>query len=266
MNRHQSPAIGKLVRDWRQARRLSQLDLALEAEISQKHLSFIESGRSQPSREMVLRLAEHLEVPLRERNALLLGAGYAPVYAERSLDDPSLAAARSAIELVLKGHEPYPALLVDRYWTLLAANDACPPLMALAADPRLLEPPVNVLRLSLSPGGLAPHIVNFSEWREHGLSRLRQQARRTGDPKLAALHAELAELSEAPADGPGRSETEAPIALQLQLRVGEAVLSFISTTTVFGTPLDVTLADIALETFFPADAATDASLRRLSGS
>ena len=265
MNRHQPPAIGRLIREWRQLRRLSQLDLALEAEISQKHLSFIESGRSQPSREMVLRLAGQLDLPLREQNALLLGAGYAPVYGERSLDDPSLAAAKSALALVLKGHEPFPALVVDRYWTLLAANAACPPLMALAADPRLLEPPVNVLRLSLEPGGLAPHIVNFPEWREHVLWRLRQQARRSGDARLAALHNELAALSQAPAGGFPAPEAEASIALPLRLRVGDAVLSFISTTTVFGTPLDVTLADIALETFFPADPDTDAHLRRLSG-
>src|SRR6478609_8584020 len=191
MNKHHQPTVGHLIRDWRQLRRLSQLDLAVEAEISQKHLSFIESGRSAPSRDMVLHLAEYLAVPLRERNALLLAAGYAPVYLERSLEDPSLQAAKSAIDLVLKGHEPYPAVAVDRHWTLLAANAAVTPLLGLVADAELLRPPVNVLRLSLHPGGLAPFIVNLAEWRSHLIARLRQQIRATADPILADLLIEL---------------------------------------------------------------------------
>ena len=264
MEKHQSQ-IGPLIREWRQLRRQSQLDLALEAEISQRHLSFIESGRSQPSRDMVLLLAEHLGVPLRERNALLLAAGYAPVYLERALEDPGLQAARSAIDLVLKGHEPYPALAVDRHWTLLAANAIVPKLLGLASDSRLLEPPVNVLRLSLAPGGLAPHIVNLPQWREHVLLRLRQQARRSGDPQLEALHAELSALSPGPVTQPAH-EADAPMVLPLQLRIAGQVLSFISTTTVFGTPLDVTLAEIALETFFPADGATAETLRAMGRS
>jgi transcriptional regulator with XRE-family HTH domain len=191
MNRHHQPLVGTLIRDWRQLRRQSQLDLALEAEISQKHLSFIESGRSQPSRDMVMLLAEHLAVPLRERNALLLAAGYAPVYLERALEDPSLQAAKAAIDLVLRGHEPYPALAVDRHWTLLAANASVAPLLRLVTDAELLRPPVNVLRLALHPGGLAPAIVNLAEWQAHLVARLRQQIRATADPVLADLLAEL---------------------------------------------------------------------------
>jgi transcriptional regulator with XRE-family HTH domain len=270
MNRHHQPTIGHLLRDWRQLRRFSQLDLALEAEISQKHLSFVESGRSQPSRDMVLLLAEHLGVPLRERNALLLAAGYAPVYLERALEDPSLQAAKAAIDLVLKGHEPYPALAVDRHWTLLAANAAVSPLLALVTDPDLLRPPVNVLRLALHPGGLAPAIANLEEWRSHLIARLRQQIRATADPVLADL---LAELLSYPAPGAPAAKGHAPVAAEepgivvpLRLRVGEQTLSFISTTTVFGTPVDITLSELALETFFPADAATAAALRAMAES
>ncbi|MBX9909119.1 MAG: helix-turn-helix transcriptional regulator [Beijerinckiaceae bacterium] len=269
MNKHTPPPVGALIRDWRQLRRLSQLDLALDAEISQKHLSFIESGRAQPSRDMVLLLAQTLSVPLRERNALLLAAGFAPVYGERGLDDPGLATARAAIDLVLKGHEPYPALAVDRHWTLLAANAAVPPLLSLASDPELLRGPVNVLRLSLHPGGLAPAIVNLPEWRHHILARLRQQIRATADPVLGAL---LDELSSYPApetpaaptrNGKGKppeTEPEPGIVVPLQLRLGEAVLSFFSTTTVFGTPVDITLSELAIEAFFPADEATRVAL------
>lgn len=266
MNTHHHPTIGTLLRDWRQLRRFSQLDLALEAEISQKHLSFIESGRSRPSREMVLQLAEHLGVPLRERNALLLAAGYAPVYPQRPLDDPGLGAARAAIDLVLKGHEPYPALAVDRHWTLLAANATVTALLGLVAEAALLRPPINVLRLSLHPGGLAPHIVNLDEWRAHLLARLRQQIRATADPVLAELLGELlaCPAPSAPARKGDPSEAEAGIVVPMQLRLGGGVLSLISTTTVFGTPVDVTLSELALETFFPADAATAEALRMLA--
>lgn len=268
MNSHRAAAIGPLIRDWRQQRRLSQLELALEAEISQKHLSFVESGRSQPSRDMVLLLAEHLGVPLRERNTLLLAAGFAPVYLERALEDPALQAAKAAIDLILTGHEPYPALAVDRHWTLLAANAAVAPLLALVVDAELLRPPVNVLRLALHPGGLAAATVNFDEWRAHILARLRQQVRIAADPVLADL---LAELLAYPASSVGSGSGRVPmpvvepaIAVPLRLRVGDGVLSFISTTTVFGTPVDITLSELALETFFPADAATGAALRALA--
>jgi transcriptional regulator with XRE-family HTH domain len=267
MNKHQQPTIGHLIRDWRQLRRLSQLDLALEAEISQKHLSFVESGRSVPSRDMVLLLAEHLGVPLRERNALLLAAGYAPVYLERSLEDPGLQAARSAIDLLLKGHEPYPAVAVDRHWTLLAANAMIAPLLTLVEDADLLRPPVNVLRLSLHPRGIAPAILNLAEWRGHLIARLRQQIRATADPLLAELLTELLSypVPAAPTTkGKLHDEAEPPIVVPLKLRLGETVLSLISTTTVFGTPVDVTLSELALETFFPADEATGLALRAIA--
>lgn len=258
--------IGGLLREWRQRRRLSQLDLALEADISTRHLSFLETGRSQPSRDMVLHLADRLEVPLRERNVLLVSAGYAPVFPERALDDPALAAARKAVDLLLTGHEPYPALAVDRHWTLLAANQAVGRLIG-GASPVLLQPPVNVLRLSLHPDGLAPAIVNYAEWRAHILDRLRRQVDATADPVLAALMAELAGY---PAPGGGRHEkvaldpTFAGVVVPLQLATADGALSLFSTTTVFGTPVDVTLSELALETFFPADPATAEALRRLA--
>lgn len=266
MSMHPSPSIGALLRDWRQQRRFSQLDLALEAEISQKHLSFVESGRSQPSREMVLLLAEHLAVPLRERNALLLAAGYAPIYRERPLDDPALKAARGAIDLILKGHEPYPALAVDRHWTLLAANGAVTRLLGLVTEADLLQPPVNVLRLSLHPDGLAPFIVNFSEWRGHLLARLRQQVRATADGTLGALLNELSAYPPPEGAAEAHGEAEPGIVVPMRLRLGETVLSLISTTTVFGTPVDITLSELALETFFPADTATAEALQALAAA
>jgi transcriptional regulator with XRE-family HTH domain len=182
--------VGDLLREWRQRRRMSQLDFAGEAEISTRHLSFIETGRAQPSREMILRLTERLHIPLRERNLLLVAAGFAPVFTERKLDDPGFAAARKAIELVLKGHEPYPAIAIDRHWTLIEANAAVGAFLTMT-DPSLHVPPVNVLRLSLHPKGLARHIENFSEWRTHLLERLRQQIDISADPTLIELHAEL---------------------------------------------------------------------------
>lgn len=263
-----SGSVGPLVREWRQRRRLSQLALALEADVSQRHLSFVESGRAQPSREMVLRLAERLDVPLRDRNQFLLAAGYAPMYAQRALSDPALAPACQAVERVLAGHEPYPALAVDRHWTLVAANRAVAPLL-VGVGAGLLAPPVNVLRLSLHPDGLAPRIVNFAEWRAHLLERLAQQVARNADPVLVALHGELSAL---PAPRPARraagacAQTGATegggVFVPLQLETGDGVLTLLSTTTVFGTPVDVTLAELALECFFPADAATAESLHR----
>jgi transcriptional regulator with XRE-family HTH domain len=252
------PTFGAQLREWRQRRRLSQLDLAGDADVSTRHLSFVETGRSMPSREMVLRLADRLEVPLRERNRLLTAAGYAPMYAERRLDDPALKAAREAIELVLKGHEPYPALAVDRHWSLVSYNRAVLPLLAGAA-PALLQPPINVMRLSLHPQGLAPRIVNLAQWRAHLLARLRQQVAVSADTVLAALADELRSYP-APDDG-GHELAEAGVVVPLVLRTDAGVLSFISTTTVFGTPVDVTLSELALETFFPADDATGAALR-----
>lgn len=255
--------VGDLLRQWRQRRRLSQLDLAGDAEISTRHLSYVETGRSLPSREIVLRLAERLDVPLRERNRLLTAAGYAPMFGERRLDDPALAAARAAIELVLKGHEPYPALAVDRHWTMVSHNRTVPLLLAgLPAE--LLQPPVNVLRLSLHPRGLAPRIVNLAQWREHLFTRLREQIDTSGDATLAALLDELAAYPAPPA-GPRADarHAEPAVCVPLQLATRAGTLSFISTTTVFGTPVDITLSELALETFFPADAATAQMLRHL---
>jgi transcriptional regulator with XRE-family HTH domain len=254
---------GEHLRHWRQRRRMSQLDLASEAEISTRHLSFVETGRSVPSREMVLRLAERLDVPLRERNTLLVAAGYAPMYRERPLDDPALAAARDAVQLILRSHEPYPALAVDRHWNLLAHNAMVPPLLAGAAA-ALLQPPVNVLRLSLHPQGLATRIVNLGQWRHHLFERLRQQIQATGDTVLQELLEEL-KAYPVPQDADvTRLEGEVlGVATPLRLRTGAGVLNFISTTTIFGTPVDVTLQELALETFFPADAATAAALRAL---
>jgi transcriptional regulator with XRE-family HTH domain len=257
--------VGDLLREWRQRRRLSQLDLACEADISTRHLSFLETGRSQPSRDMVLHLAEYLEVPLRERNLLLVAAGYAPVFPERSLSDPALAPARQAVDLVLAGHEPYPALAVDRHWTLVAANKAVAPLLAgVAAE--LLQPPVNVLRLSLHPQGLAPRIVNLAEWRAHILERLRHQVDLSADPVLVAL---MEELRGYPMPGgqprpPAARKDYAGVVVPLELASEEGTLALFSTTTVFGTPVDITLSELALETFFPADAATAEALRRLA--
>lgn len=256
---------GAHLRHWRQRRRLSQLDLAQEAEVSTRHLSCVETGRATPSREMVLRLAERLGVPLRERNALLVAAGFAPMYRQRTLDDPALAPARRAVDLVLKGHEPYPALAIDRHWHLVAANRIVPLLMAGAA-PDLLKPPINVLRLSLHPQGLAPRIANLAQWRAHLLERLQQQVAATGDAVLEALHDELAAY---PVAGTGRDAAPAGgelggVVVPFQLAMPSGVLSFISTTTVFGTPVDVTLQELALESFFPADAQTAAALGALA--
>ena len=252
--------LGHQVREWRQVRRRSQMDLALDAEISTRHLSFIETGRSRPSRDMVLRIADHLEVPLRERNAMLIAGGFAPVYGERSLNDPELAAARRAIDIVLRGHEPYPALAVDRHWNLVAANRAVGPLMAGAAAD-LLAPPVNVLRLSLHPQGLAPQILNLAEWRAHILERLKRQVAATADTGLQELFDELKGYPGPEGAGGFADLGGVVVPMRLVSPVGE--LSFFSTTTVFGTPMDVTLSELAIESFFPADEATGERLRAL---
>jgi transcriptional regulator with XRE-family HTH domain len=259
--------VGDLLREWRQRRRMSQLLLATEAEISTRHLSFVESGRAVPSREMVMHLAERLDVPLRARNALLVAAGYAPLFRERPLSDPQLAAAREAVELVLKGHEPYPALAIDRHWTIVAANNALAPLLS-GASPELLKPPVNALRLSLHPDGIAASIVNWHAWREHVLARLQRQIDVSGDETLSALRDELTAYPAPPgADSADKDDTAVnQIAVPLRLRTPIGVLSFFSTTTVFGTPVDVTLSELAIEAFFPADQQTAAALREFAES
>jgi transcriptional regulator with XRE-family HTH domain len=252
------PAVGALLRDWRQRRRMTQMDLALEADVSARHLSFIETGRSTPSADMVKHLAEQLDVPLRERNELLLAAGYAPAYGQRDIDEPEMGPVREALDRVLKGHEPFPAVVVDRHWGMVAANSAIPLLTDGVAE-HLLAPPVNVLRLTLHPEGMAPRIVNLAEWRAHLLDRLGRQAVTSGDPALAALHEELARL-------PGGDGSHAPdlaageIATPLRIRTGDAELSFISTYTTFGTAVDVTVSELSIEAFFPADEATARAL------
>ncbi len=255
--------IGDHLREWRRRRRMSQLDLACEADISTRHLSFVETGRATPSREMILHLAEQLEIPVRERNVLLVAAGYAPLFPERALDSPELRAARQAIELLLEGHKPYPAFALDRRWNVVATNGAMPHLYE-GVDPALLQPPVNVMRLSLHPNGLAPRIVNLAEWRGHLLDRLRRQVELTADPGLIQL---MAEMQSYPGAGGGPRPAAHPameMVISLRLRIGSGVVSFFSTTMVFGTPLEVTLSELALESFFPADAETAAIVRSLA--
>lgn len=252
--------VGEHLRQWRQRRRLSQLDLALDAEISARHLSFVETGRASPSRQMVLRLAERLDVPLRDRNVLLVAAGYAPAFPQRSLGDPALAAARAAVDLVLKAHEPHPALAVDRHWNLVSANRLVAPLLA-GIPAALLAPPLNVLRLSFHPEGLAARTVNLAEWCGHLLDRLHRQCEATADPELLALYRDLKACPIPARTGPLTADA---VAIPLKLRHGDAVLSFLSTTMVFGTPVDITVSELALESFFPADDLTAATLREIA--
>jgi transcriptional regulator with XRE-family HTH domain len=249
------PQAGELLREWRQRRRLSQLDLAIQANVSSRHLSFVETGRARPTSEMILRLAEHLDVPLRDRNVLLLAGGYAPAYHERGLADPQLRSVRAALRRILAGHQPYPAAVVNRWWELVDANDGIA-LFTAGVAAGLLENPVNVLRLSLHPDGLARRIVNLPEWRAHLLARLYRQAEATGDPRLFRLYGEL----EAYPGGQGHQPRAADVAVPLRYRTDHGVLSFISMTAVVGTPMDVTVAELAIESFYPADEATAAAL------
>jgi transcriptional regulator with XRE-family HTH domain len=258
------PHAGDLLRQWRQRRRLSQLDLAVAADVSSRHLSFVETGRSRPTSDMILRLAEHLDVPLRDRNTLLLAGGYAPAYPEHGLAEPELRAVQAALSRVLKGHEPYPAVVVNRWWELVDANAGIA-LFTRHVKAELLAPPANVLRLSLHPDGMAPRIANLPEWRAHLLARLHHQAEATGDARLAELHAELAAypagngqgLAEpSPFPAPARAEVVVPF----RYRADGQELSFLSITAVVGTPMDVTVSELAIESFYPADAPTAAAL------
>ena len=253
MNRPQ-PTAGDLLRQWRQRRRLSQLDLAIAADVSSRHLSFVETGRSRPTSDMILRLAEHLDVPLRDRNTLLLAGGYAPAYPEHGLAEPELKAVRKALKHVLDGHLPYPAVLVNRWWELLDANAGIE-LFTRDVSPRLLEPPVNVLRLSLHPDGMAPRIANLPEWRAHLLTRLHRQAEASGDPCLAGLHEELKRYPGGESQSPTRADVVVPLCYQ--------DLKFLSITAMVGTPLDVTVEELVLESFYPADDRTAQALREL---
>lgn len=268
MNASASPAraerprplnIGEHLREWRQRRHLSQLDLASDADISARHLSFVETGRSAPSREMVLKLAERLDVPLRERNVLLVAAGYAPAFPQRALDDPALKSAREAIDLVLRAHEPNPALAYDRHWNLVAANRMLAPILE-GVPAKLLSPPFNILRLAFHPEGLAPRTVNLGEWAAHLLERLHRQCEATADPELIRLYADLRSYPLPARPAPVSADN---VAIPFKLRHNDEVLSFISTTMVFGTPVDVTLSELALETFFPADELTARRLKEM---
>lgn len=252
----QTETVGQQIRRWRTTRRMSQLQLALEAELSQRHLSFVESGRAMPSREMVLRISDVLELPLRHRNGLLLAAGLAPHYPERPVDDPALQPAMDVVQAILEAHMPNPALAIDRRWTMVRANDALGLFLEGIEDVALLEPPVNVLRLSLHPKGLAPRIINLREWRHHVLERLRRLNDGHADRELHLLEEELNAYPAGPAGQLGKAQPQEDIAMTLQLRVPDGELAFITTTTVFGTPLEVSLSELALETFFPADVTT----------
>jgi transcriptional regulator with XRE-family HTH domain len=264
-----SPHVGELLRQWRQRKRLSQLELACEAEISSRHLCFVETGRSLPSREMLLHLSRILDVPLRDRNQLLLAGGYAPVFKETPLQDSDLRLARQAVELMIHSHEPYPALAFDRRWTLVTQNKAHARLLR-GVDEELLRPPVNVLRLALHPGGLAPRIVNLVEYRAYVFKRLRRDTAVTDDPLPASL---LDEFSSYPiADGHSPIEAAATdskytgMVVRIQLVIEGASLSFFTASTIFGTPLDITLSELAIESYFPADQRTADILREWEAS
>ncbi|HEY3976276.1 MAG TPA: helix-turn-helix transcriptional regulator [Streptosporangiaceae bacterium] len=258
---------GDLLRQWRQDRGVSQLALASDADVSPRHLSFVETGRSAPSRGLVLRLAEHLEIPLRGRNELLLAAGFAPEYSQSGLDAPALSMVRVAIRQLLTGHNPYPALVVDRHWNLVEANAAADVLTEDVPD-ELAAPPFNVLRYSLHPAGLAPRILNLEQWREHVLGRLDREVRATADAGLAELYRELRDYPGGSAGGglsrPSREVGAAEVVVPLRLLHKDQELSLFTTTTLFGTPNDVTVEELAIESFYPADERTAAYLRSVA--
>ena len=253
------PRLGELLKLWRSRRRLSQLELASAAGVSARHLSFVETGRSKPSREMVLHLAEHLDVPLRDRNAMLTAAGFAPVYHESPLDAPELASVRQAIEVILTNHEPRPAFVIDGAWNLIDANAGITAFLELISA-ELLEPPLNVIRASLHPNGLSRYIVNFDEYAAHVIERLRRQLATTSDPGLAALLDEVCaypDVARTISDATVLPPPSAVLPMHFRLDDGTE-LRFFSTMTVFGSPLDVTIAELAIESFFPADDVTAA--------
>ncbi|WP_420492957.1 helix-turn-helix domain-containing protein [Kitasatospora camelliae] len=257
--------VGPLLRGWRERRRLSQLELALRAESSARHISFVETGRARPGQALLLRLAEHLDVPVRERNALLLAAGYAPLYPETPLDDPSMEALREGVERLLAAHEPYPALVVDGTYRVLAANRTMALLLDGVAE-HLLVPPLNAMRLTLHPEGVAPRIVNLRQWREHLLQQMERQIALARSEPLRALYEEVSAypLPEGAVDGPDEDASQLfPFALPMRIAYGGRVLNFLSTIATFNTPMDVTVSELAMETFLPADPETGAFLRSL---
>lgn len=261
-----STGIGDLLRSWRGRRRRSQMDLALDVGVSTRHLSFVETGRSRPSPELVMALAEHLDVPLRERNTLLLAAGYAPRFAETPLGDGAMARVQAALQKLLDAHDPYPGVVLDRRWNVVATNTAALLLADGVAD-HLLGPPMNVFRVSLHPEGLSSRTRNFDEWATYLVWQLRRQVAITADPGLEAI---LGEVSAYPAvaallDRPGWGVVdEPPLLVPCRLDVDGAELSLFTTLTTFGTPRDITLDELAVELFFPADDATEQALRGAS--
>src|SRR5262245_48392347 len=251
--------IGDHLRAWRERRHLSRLELSLRAEVSARHLSFVETGRAAPGRELILRLSEELHIPLRERNALLLAAEFAPTFQHRSFDDPSFDSVRAILDLALETQKPFPAYVIDRHWNVVASNAAVPEVYESIA-PELLRPPVNVIRLMLDPRGLAPRIVNLAAWRTHLLAQVRRQLSLFADPFLDSLLREALAFPAAKADDGGHGAIEGlAMLLEVETRLGR--LSFLGATTVFGTPADVTLEEIALEMLYPADAFTDKTIR-----
>ncbi|WP_338932473.1 helix-turn-helix transcriptional regulator [Streptomyces netropsis] len=258
----ETTGVGALLREWRDRRRISQLDLALRAGSSARHISFIETGRARPSQEMVLRLADHLEVPVRERNALLVAAGYAPYFPERPLDDPALAGLREGMERLLRSYEPFPALVVDGTYQVLAANRGIAMLLAGVAEP-LLAPPLNAMRITMHPGGLAPRIRNYREWRGHLLHQMERQLALMRSAPLRALYDEVSgyPLPEGGTERAASGEGGVPFALPMVIEHEGRVLSFISTIATFNTPMDVTVSELAMETFLPADRETAARLQ-----
>ncbi len=261
MDTNTLPPVGQVLRAWRRQRHVSQLDLASEAGVSTRHVSFIETGRATPSREMVLHLAEHLEIPLRERNALLTAAGYAPLYPETGLDAPEMSAVRGALKKILAAHEPYPAVVVDRHWNRVAANGSVALLIEGVAQ-HLLEEPANVLRASLHPEGAAPRIVNFAEWSTHLIARLQRQVALTADAELVSLLDEVRRFPGVPKEAVfPELRGQEKVFVPLRLRAGDGELAFFSTVSTFGTAIDVTLAELAVEAFFPADEKTARALR-----
>ncbi|RZT78358.1 DNA-binding XRE family transcriptional regulator [Micromonospora violae] len=250
--------VGQLLRQWRKRRGLSQLDLAIAADVSARHVSLVETGKSTPSAAMIIRLADQLHVPLRDRNQLLLAAGFAPRYAQRPLDDTALAGALDAVRRVLQAHEPYPALVFDRRWNILMTNRAVEPFFAYVA-PDLLRPPVNLVRLGLDPRGLASLVVNLADVRAVFRSRISRQLAAAPDPELAALYEEL--LSPVP-DESTNERLDADVVLPMVVRVGGRELRLFSTITTFGTPMDITIEEIAVESYYPADSQSAAYFTR----
>lgn len=258
-----APGVGPLLRGWRERRRISQLELALSAGSSARHISFIETGRSRPSQAMVLRLAEHLDVPVRDRNALLLAAGYAPVFSETPLSDPAMGTLRAGLDRLLAAHEPNPALVMDGTYDIVAVNRGIRALLDGVAA-HLLRPPMNAMRITLHPQGLAPRIRNLREWRAHLLERMERQVTLSSSPRLRELYEEVAAYPSPPmqesASAPQHPTATPPFALPLRIEAGGTVLSFLSTATTFNTPMDVTVSELAIETFLPADPETAAVL------